>query len=164
MPPSGYLSAGGVEACVQYILASFPSFTQRIVLPETSVDGKTIRAIKIAKGSGDQRRGILFIGGVHARELVNPDLLVTFALRLCQAYDAGTGLTYGPKIYAASTVKAKVTSRSGLTSSLSWPSDISSPFPRQANSSSDASANTIAMCSQSPRNGAMMSAFQSKAF
>jgi len=56
------------------------------------------------------RHGILFIGGVHAREIVNPDLLVSFALKLCQAYTAGSGLAFGGKSYDSSTIKLIVDS------------------------------------------------------
>jgi murein tripeptide amidase MpaA len=100
----GYLTAAGIEASVQYLAATYPAFCQAIVLPETSVEGRTSRALKIASGAGE-RRGVLFLGGVHAREIVNPDLLVSFAVDLCQAYAGGTGLTFGPKSYSSATVK-----------------------------------------------------------
>jgi carboxypeptidase T len=102
-----YLSAASIEACLQYLAATYPTICQLIVLPEPSVEGRTSRAVKISKGSGD-RHGVLFIGGVHARELVNPDLLAGWALDLCEAYTTNTGLTYGPKTFEASTVKLLV--------------------------------------------------------
>ncbi len=105
MPPSGYLTATGIESSLQYLASTYPSICQLIIMPEQSIEGRTIRAVKIAKGTGANRRGVLFIGGVHARELVNPDLLVSLALKLCQSYTAGTGLTFGGKSFAASTIK-----------------------------------------------------------
>jgi len=99
-----YLSAAGIEACLQYLAATYPAICQLIVLPEPSVEGRTSRAVKISHGGGE-RHGVLFIGGVHARELVNPDTLVGWALDLCEAYTANTGLTYGPKVFDASTIK-----------------------------------------------------------
>jgi len=100
----GYLTAAGIESCVQYLAAAYPGFCEAIVLPETSVEGRTSRALKIASGGG-QRRGVLFLGGVHAREVVNPDLLVSFALDVCQAYASGSGLTFGAKSYDSAIVK-----------------------------------------------------------
>ena len=100
----GYLSADGIEACVQYLAATYPAFCQAIVLPEASVEGRTCRALKIASGTGS-RRGVLFLGGVHAREVVNPDLLVSFALDLCEAYAGGTGLVFGSASYNEGMVK-----------------------------------------------------------
>ena len=40
MPPSGYLSAAGVEACLSFVAASAPSFTQLISLPHLSLQGR----------------------------------------------------------------------------------------------------------------------------
>jgi len=105
MPPAGYLTASGIEACLQFLATTYPSICQLIVMPEHSVEGRTIRAIKLAKGTGADRRAVLLIGGVHAREVVNPDLLVSLALKLCQAYTTNTGLSFGPKSYPASTIK-----------------------------------------------------------
>jgi carboxypeptidase T len=104
MPPPGYLSPAGIESCLVYLANTYPAICQLLVLPEQSHQGRTIRAVRIGRGRG-RRHAVLFIGGVHAREIVNPDLLVTFAFNLCQAYTSGTGLTFGPKTYSASTVR-----------------------------------------------------------
>jgi murein tripeptide amidase MpaA len=104
MPPAGYLSANGIEACLQYLTNTYPTICQLVTLPEPSVNGATIHAIKLAKGGG-QRHAQLLLGGVHARELVPPDALVSLALRLCQAYTSGSALTFGSRTYAAGTIK-----------------------------------------------------------
>jgi carboxypeptidase T len=108
MPPTGYLLAAGIESCLQYLASTYSSMTQIFVLPEHSIEGRTIRALKIASGGGSERRGVLFIGGVHARELINPDTIVSFGLKMCQAYTANTGLTFGGKSYNAGTIKLLV--------------------------------------------------------
>lgn len=108
MPPTGYLSAAGIESCLQYLATTYPSITQLYVMPEHSIEGRTIRALKIASGSGTDRRGVLFIGGVHARELINPDTIASFGLKMCQAYTAHTGLTFGAKSYTAEVIKVLV--------------------------------------------------------
>jgi len=102
-----YLTAAGIEACVQFLAAAYPSICQLVMLPEPSVEGRTSRALKISKGGGT-RHGVLFIGGVHARELVNPDTLVAWAFDLCDAYTNNTDLTYGPKVYEAATIQLLV--------------------------------------------------------
>lgn len=104
MPPAGYLSASGIEACLQYLANTYPTICQLVTLPEPSGNGATIHAIKLAKGGG-QRHAQLLLGGVHARELVPPDALVSLALRLCQAYTSGSALTFGSRTYAAGTIK-----------------------------------------------------------
>lgn len=102
---TGYLPAQGIEGVVVHLAATYSSLTELITLPEQSVEQRTIHALKIANGTGPSRRGILLLGGVHARELVNPDLLVTFATRLLQAYVNGTGLSFGPVSYSKVLVK-----------------------------------------------------------
>lgn len=104
-PPSGYLKTEGIEATLQRLAIAYSSICQLIQLPEKTWEQRTSRAIKIGKNSGRERPGILLLGGVHARELVNPDLLISFALKLCQAYQTGTGLTFGNKSYDAITIQ-----------------------------------------------------------
>ena len=99
-----YLTVDAIEQALQHIADTYPQIVSQMQLPEASPEGRISHAIKIAKGGGN-RRGVLFLGGVHARELVNPDLLVAFALKLCQAYTTNTGLTYGPKSYSSADVK-----------------------------------------------------------
>ena len=105
MPPSGYLTVSGINAGLNHLVGTYPSLCTLIPLPEASVEGRAIRAVKIAAGTASSRRGVLLIGGTHARELVNPDMLMSLALTLCKAYTDGTSLTFGPKVYTAGTVK-----------------------------------------------------------
>ena len=51
---------------------------------------------------------MLLVGGTHARELINPDLLAGLALRLCWAYTNGTGLTFGGKAWSSTDVRLVV--------------------------------------------------------
>lgn len=109
-PPAGYLSVAGIESSLQHLSSAYSSTCQLIQLPEQTWEKRTSRAIKLSKGSGTSRLGILLLGGLHARELVNPDLLVSFAFKLCQAYKAGTGLTFGRKSFDASTIQKIINS------------------------------------------------------
>ncbi len=106
--PSGYLTTEAIEASVAFISLAYPSITDLIPLPEASVEGRTSRALKIANGSGSNRRGVLLIGGVHARELVNPDLLVDLAIRICHSYENDADISYGGKTWPAATIKLLV--------------------------------------------------------
>lgn len=103
--PTGYLPADGIDGVVVHLAATYSSLCDLITLPEQSVEHRTIHAIKIANGAGSSRRAVLLIGGVHARELVNPDLLVTFATHLLQAYTSGAGLRFGPVSYTPGLVQ-----------------------------------------------------------
>src|SRR5688572_10834588 len=108
MPLTGYLSAAGIESALIYLASAYPAICQLIVLPETSIEGRVCRAVKIASGAGPSRPGILIIGGAHARELVNPDMLAALGLKLCEAYTSGSGLTFGGKSYDAATITTLV--------------------------------------------------------
>ena len=108
-----YMSVAAINAAIDHVAATFPALARTIVLPERSVEGGTIKALRIAGGSGagslpDTRVGVLFVGGIHARELVNPETLVEFALRLCTARAGNTGLAFGPKTYTATDVQLAV--------------------------------------------------------
>lgn len=104
-----YMTVGAIDFAVAILGAVYPGFTEVIVLPEPSFEQRTIRALRIGKGStAGNRKSALFLGGVHARELINPDLLIGFAVRLLQAYDANTSLTLGGKTYTAATVRLVV--------------------------------------------------------
>jgi carboxypeptidase T len=106
----GYLTASAIESVLQLIAGAYSDIAQIIVLPEKSIENRTCRALKISKGGGSNRSGVLFVGGAHARELINPDLLVNWAYNLCTAYTNGTGLNFGPKHYDAFTIKLMVES------------------------------------------------------
>jgi murein tripeptide amidase MpaA len=75
-------------------------------LPEKSHEGRSIKAFKIAnKTADDNRKGVLILGGVHAREIVNPDLVISFALDLCRAYSTKSGIKYGKASYDKSAIQ-----------------------------------------------------------
>jgi murein tripeptide amidase MpaA len=103
-----YMSVAAVDAAIDQVATSFPTLARIIVLPERSVEGRVIKALCIAGGAASQpdtRTAVLFVGGIHARELINPETLVEFALRLCTARASNTGLAFGPKTYTATDVQ-----------------------------------------------------------
>lgn len=106
---SGYLTTSQIEATIAYLAARFSSFCTLVSLPEPSVEGRTIHALRIRGGTAN-RRGVALLGGVHARELINPDLLCSWVIKLCHAYSNGTGITFGPTTYQPGTVRLLVES------------------------------------------------------
>jgi murein tripeptide amidase MpaA len=99
----GYLTADGLDDAVHHLASTYP-FCEPITLPERSVEGRAIHAVRIGKGRGPAARGIFLLAGIHAREVVNPDLLVYFGLQLCRAYEAGGPLAFGGRSYPAGEV------------------------------------------------------------
>jgi hypothetical protein len=103
----GYLTAAGVDTCLQFLARSYPSICHLIELPERSVAGRICHALRIAGASGPQRNGVLFVGGVQPPD-VTPDLLVYFSLSVCQAYALRSGCAFGARLYDAPTVRRVV--------------------------------------------------------
>ena len=106
----GYLTTEGIDAAIQHIAKLYPSLVQTIVLPHKTHEDRRCRAVKISADNAATRSGMLFLGGVHAREIVNPDALVNLALNLCHAYTTNMGLTLGGKSYDAKSLKQIVES------------------------------------------------------
>lgn len=103
-----YLSVAAISAAIDHIATTYPALATIIALPEPSVEGRRIRALKIAHGGGARCTAVLFLGGTHARELVNPETLLSFTLRLCDAYTHNTGLTFGPKVFEPAAIQTVV--------------------------------------------------------
>jgi murein tripeptide amidase MpaA len=108
-----YMSVAAIDSAIDHVANTFPALARAIVMPERSVEGRVIKGLRIAGGNGaaslpDSRTGVLFVGGIHARELINPETLVEFALRLCTARAGNTGLAFGPKVYTATDVQLAV--------------------------------------------------------
>lgn len=110
MPPAGYMTRSAVEASLVWLHSTYPGFTELITLPNPSADPATrhtSRVIRIRSGDGE-RNGVLLVGGTHARELVNPDLLAGLAMKLCWAYANNVGLTFGGRSWSATDVRLLV--------------------------------------------------------
>jgi len=91
---------------VQALLASFfPSLCTRLELPEPSVQGRPVYALRMRSGHGENRRGVLLIAGTHSRELMNPDMLIELALDLLVSYETGNDLVLGGRRWPAADVK-----------------------------------------------------------
>jgi murein tripeptide amidase MpaA len=103
-----YLSVAAINAAVDHITATYPALAVPVALPEASVEGRPVKALKIGDGTGTGRTAVLFLGGTHARELINPETLISFALRLCDAYINNTGLAFGPRTYDPGSIQSLV--------------------------------------------------------
>jgi murein tripeptide amidase MpaA len=102
---TAYLSVEGIDSTIQRITNLYPNVAEIINLPEKTHEGRICRALKIGVGPTSKKKGLLFIAGVHAREILNPDLLVRFALAICQAYTTNAALTFGGRSYDTNKVK-----------------------------------------------------------
>ena len=107
--PAAYLNVDEVEAAILAAAAApFSAFAELITLPHPTWEGRQCHALKIGSGSGADRTGVYFLGGVHAREWGSCDILINFIERIEQAYLNGTALTFGGRTFSAAEIKTIV--------------------------------------------------------
>jgi hypothetical protein len=100
-----YRTIGQLDSLTQLLAQFFPQLCTRIQLPESSVQGRPIYALRLRAGDGENRRGVLLVGGTHSRELMNPDLLIELAVDLVVSYLTGNDLVLGGRTWPASDLK-----------------------------------------------------------
>lgn len=100
-----YRTIAQIDSATNILSAWFPQYFTRVQLPETSIEGRPVFALRMRAGSGSGRRGVLIVGGTHARELMNPDAIIDLAIDLLLSYSNGTNINYGGKTFTANEVK-----------------------------------------------------------
>lgn len=82
------------QAMAALVVAS-PVVCETFTLAQPSVEGTVISGLHIHAGAANgNRNGVLLLGGVHARELMNPEAIVDLASDLLYSYKHGTPITY----------------------------------------------------------------------
>lgn len=100
-----YRTVAQLDSLSDLLATWFPAYFTRIQLPEASVQGRPVFALRLRAGGGGERRGVLVVGGTHARELMNPDAIIELAVDLFVSHANGTDIVYGGKRWPASDVK-----------------------------------------------------------
>jgi murein tripeptide amidase MpaA len=103
-----YRTVAQLDSVMEILSLFFPQLCTRVQLPNASVEGRPIYALRMRGGSGSFRRGVLIIGGMHARELMNPDAIADLQLDLVRCYLNETGLVLGGKSFSAPDIKVMV--------------------------------------------------------
>lgn len=103
-----YMNVTEIQSALQGLASTYPGTCELITLPNLTHENRTVRAVRLALGPLDNRPGIAFVGGQHAREWGSGEICVNFATDLLEAYDLDSGLTYGGQNYSAATVKRLV--------------------------------------------------------
>ncbi len=101
----GYMTADEVESALINLQTLHPDLVTLIELPNRSWENRVSRAVHVRAGTNTNRVGILFTGGMHAREWGGSDICITFLINLINAYRANSALTYGGKSFVASKVR-----------------------------------------------------------
>lgn len=100
-----YLNVIEVESAILALSSTYPGQCELITLPNTTHEGRTSHAIRIANGPLDNRPATLFIGGQHAREWGSCEICINLAADLLEAYTIGTGVSYGGKAFTSAQVQ-----------------------------------------------------------
>lgn len=100
-----YLNVEEIELAIQNLAAAYPTITEVILSPHLTHEGRQSRVLRVGSKSVSEVDGVLILGGVHAREWVPPDALISLAADLLEAYAIGTGLVYGGKRFSAEDVR-----------------------------------------------------------
>jgi murein tripeptide amidase MpaA len=100
-----YRNVAQIDSATQILSLWFPQVFTRVQLPEPSVQGRPVYALRMRAGGGGARRGVLIVGGTHAREMMNPDAIIELAIDLFLSYSNGTGLSYGGRTWSADDIE-----------------------------------------------------------
>ena len=104
-----YRRSADIELLIDELVEDFPELVTKIDLLR-SRRGRPISALRIGGGDSTERPGVLFVGGIHARELLNPDLLVDLVIDLLTQYLDDADWVMGDQRWPAATVRAIVES------------------------------------------------------
>jgi murein tripeptide amidase MpaA len=99
-----YMNVIEIEAAVESLATGYPGLTERIELPHLTHEGRRVFALRI--GASAAAPTVLLLAGVHARELVPPDLMISMAADMLAAKSQGVGLRYGGKYFSASEISS----------------------------------------------------------
>ena len=105
-----YRTIAQLDYATGQLAAWFPQYFTRVQLPEPSVEGRPIFALRMRAGGGENRRGVLMVGGTHARELMNPDAIVDLAIDLLLSYVLGNDIVYGGRTWTHDDIRIIVES------------------------------------------------------
>ena len=100
-----YRSVAQLDSLSNLLGAWFPAYFMRFALPEPSVQGRAVYALRLRAGGGPERRGVMVVGGTHSRELMNPDAIIELAVDLFVSHVNGSDITYGNRTWSATDIK-----------------------------------------------------------
>lgn len=100
-----YRTVAQIDSAINLLSLWFPNLCQRFSLPEPSVQGRQVNALRLRAGSAGDRRGVLLVGGTHSRELMNPDALVELSVDLAVSRLTGNNVVYGGRTWTAEEIK-----------------------------------------------------------
>lgn len=98
-----YSTTDELEAALASLAAAYPTTSTLHAVPHPTHDGRPAHVLRVGART-DGPDGIVILGGVHAREWIPPEMCVSLAADLLEAYATGTGLGYGGVSFTATEV------------------------------------------------------------
>ena len=105
-----YRTVAQLDSVMNILATFFPQMFTRVPLPTPSILGRTVFALRVHAGTATNRRGVFIVGGMHARELMNPDAIADLQLDFARCYLNETSLTIGGRTWSAQEIKAMLES------------------------------------------------------
>ncbi len=106
-----YLNVDEIQSALVNLASTYPQSSALLSTPHRTHEGREVLALRVGTRPADQTDIAFFVGGLHAREWVPPDALVSLAADLLEAHQLGTGLRYGGTSFAASEIRELVETR-----------------------------------------------------
>jgi carboxypeptidase T len=103
-----YMNADEVETALIKLNKRYSDITELIELNHRTYNGRLSRAIRVRAGFTNNRLdrvGVLFTGGVHAREWGGSDICIHFLINLLSSYKDNNALTYGNHTFASEEIR-----------------------------------------------------------
>ena len=100
-----YRTVAHLDMVMGTLGTDFPDLCTRVEMPNRSIQGRRIHALRFHAGTATDRRGVLVVGGMHGRELMNPDAIVDLMIELILAYTENQDITLGGKTWRARELK-----------------------------------------------------------
>ncbi|TVL90368.1 M14 family metallopeptidase [Streptomyces sp. SAJ15] len=100
-----YLNVAEIESAITSLEGAYPGMAEIVVPPYPTHEGRTTSLLRVGAHAAEAVDGVLMLGGVHAREWVPPDALVSLAADLLEARANGTGLSYGGSSFTAGQIE-----------------------------------------------------------
>ena len=102
----GYMTVEEIESAMKELANIHPDLVELIELPNKTWENRTSRAVRLHTGTSVGRPGVMFLGGMHAREWGTSDICIKFISNLLNSYAANLPLSYGNKTFTAEEIKS----------------------------------------------------------
>ncbi len=100
-----YLNVAEIESALLNLATAYPKTAELLPCPNLTHEQRRTHVLRIGTQGPGAADGVLLLGGVHGREWVPPDALVSLAADLLEAHARGTGLGYGGATFSAGDVR-----------------------------------------------------------